>query len=179
MKNRIYREYKHILTFILLLSFLIAGPGCGGGEKITYTDVSIEDNYLGGDYEIFFPDTSTDVNLTYTLNLGADTKDVFFIFTNTSESNHALPQLLENTVSGRSADEDDQALVAAPESGDQPVPGLQRGKPEISDFNRNALLNADSLSRNIYEPLEDPVPSNDTVGGSGTFYLGQTSSGGS
>ncbi|MBN2158894.1 MAG: hypothetical protein JW807_05825 [Spirochaetes bacterium] len=95
-------------------------------------------------YLLSADDPVPNVNLQYSLTINDSPKDVYFIFTNTSPySKSSYPAVTDPEQSIY------QDII--PESGDgntqTPVPGGAagiRGKPEISEFNRNpfALLNS-------------------------------------
>ena len=129
---------------------------------------------LTSDYLVDYVDTSGSVDLTYTLNLGSATKDVFFVFTNTSATKDVeAPYSL--SVSGVSSDFEASSLLNK-----QDVSGGSRpesGKPEITEFNMDVAkrlsenpVSASSYSASVLYP-ETLTPSASSVGDNESFCI--------
>jgi hypothetical protein len=126
-----------IITIAVLL-FVLSGCGMTPDDsEIDYIIRETSNVYSGSDAEIYPVVTTENVELTYSLNLGASSKDVYFIFTNTDLiSETGSPYLLASTSDvfyapvNRFYKISNTMIAAEAETG-------KRGKPEISDFNNN------------------------------------------
>jgi len=156
---------KYFLVFpAALLSFLLL-PGCGGGG-ISFVDIEKTDTVTSGDYDVFQLIKTGNTEVTYTLDMGSETRDVYFIFTNTHASKtKTSPEYI--TEESRSAADTKTTVDQSMEAG----PVAMRGKPEITIKNREVLTTFDQdTSRAVY-PLDDIVPRFDTVGAPGTLNI--------
>lgn len=129
-------RYKYgIFPVIIITLFVFFTLSCGGGGGIQYYEVEQTVTFDGGNYGAYQINKSGDIDLTCTLQLGSNVKDVYFIVTNTHPENNIIIPAIDGT-SGRSAGENfsDESLFVP---GD--LPGPLRGSPEISKGNREFL----------------------------------------
>ncbi len=172
--------FKKVITILILLLLL---SGCGmtpDDSEVDYIIREIDNVYSGSDAEIYPLTTTEDVELTYSLNLGASSKDVYFIFTNTDLVSEAgSPYLLASTSDIYNIPVKKFSVVpdAIPEA--EAETG-KRGKPEISDFNNNPWDYIGSepetfIKRRYKLPAENTEVLKSTVG-TGSEFLNTSSS---
>ncbi|TFH39222.1 MAG: hypothetical protein E4G96_09365 [Chrysiogenales bacterium] len=153
-----------------------------------YHDFAIVENGIDAageyDFKMYGPedyDNIGNVNLTYTLDLGANVKDVYFLFTNihtstdTSYPAVSVPALgINQGISLGIAQETEPVKAAMPDPGRSGI----RGKPEASEFNRNPFpfisrINPVSLLLGIITP---PEPRYDGPGNTQSFKINSLTS---
>ena len=127
--------------------------------------ITKENTYSGISPQIYQIDTSTDTNLTYSLDLGTSTKDVYFVFTNI-ELNDSLSTPVVSNALNQIDYPTNQLLRNTTDN-----TGLWRsGKPEIDKFNENPFLyinkTQNQAQRNIISPSK---PSYDIIGDTNYF----------
>ncbi len=155
-----------ILFVILIVVFVFFLISCGGGEGIQYYEVEQTVTFDGGNYGAYQIQKSGDIDLTCTLQLGSNVKDVYFIVTNTHPENNIIIPAIDGT-SGRSAGENfsDESLFVP---GD--LPGALRGSPEISKGNREFLKSMGEVeSPSARPPTARSVPYSRSVGDTALF----------
>jgi len=129
-----------LISGIILPLFTITACGGGGGGDDTpsYTKVTKSDTYVGVD-KVFKVETSGDTEITYSIDLGYNTGTVYYIFTNTNLSaDTTSPSYLADFIDQN--DEDfpiDKPLFSESTPSGTLSKSLQRGKPEITEFNSN------------------------------------------
>ncbi len=172
MNNNPIRILSAFLSSIVLFSFFIA---CSDDDKTEqWYDIARSSAYSGSGSEVFLIDTNGNVHLTYTLSLGNNYKDVYFIFTNTTFADASQMPVVKN-IAGSIANEtpvDDSfahsdaraQFVAASEA-----PIAQRGTPEITEFNHRPIVATDGTSSVRYA-FSPPVVRADITGQTGSFY---------
>lgn len=141
-----------------------------------YRDITLSNTYDSSKiYNYFLLDTSFNTNLTYNLDLGNNTKDVYFVFTNVNladgttypkfnSENPASPQNLAPTTA------DTNPAKPDPAAGIFSGPG---GKREISEFNRKpyAFLNKINPVNMLLNIIPPSQPSFASVGNTYSFYM--------
>jgi hypothetical protein len=152
-------------------SLLIAGAYKNAGTvNETYSDAL---GYYYNTITIPEQDGGKNVRFEYNLDLGADYKDVYFVFTNTSTSSRSSYPLLDSTsmsvTQGATPESVDAARAAALSTGST----AQRGKPEISEFNRKPwdILNKINPVNVLLNSIALPEPRQDTVTDIHTFKI--------
>jgi len=184
-KNMIKALYKAnaALLFAIILSVF---SGCGVDADDIEANYRVKDYtsfYSGAGEEVFNIITSGDVELIYNLELGTSTKDVYFIFTNTSlSSDTTAPYLLSSSIeaSSYSAYPELKSIssVESKVSVDS-VTGV-RGKPEISDFNNDPWSYLDSvepeITRREYKIKEssDYIAKNTSIVGDSISFMNRS-----
>lgn len=147
VKNRIADILISAITISILGITACGGGGGGGGgapgsSTRTYTPVTKSETY-NSSKSIYEVETTGDVELTYTFDLGTDSKHVYYIFTNTNFSAETVsPSCLSNILNDDKDFSDNEFSLEKPlfsETGaSSSSKGIAlRGKPEISEFNRN------------------------------------------
>jgi hypothetical protein len=147
-----------VVPFFSLLLLTAAACNSGGGEESTsidYRAAAQSQTYTGPGQEVYKVSTAGNVELTYTLTLGASIRDVYFIFTNSSVSSDTNSPYFLN---GYNIAEEDYPLeessVPAFSSLSASKSTAGRGKPEITDFNSNPWkhlgIDRDSASKPVY-----------------------------
>jgi hypothetical protein len=138
----------------------------------------VYDTFSAFDYEYYSvsvpeQDAGKNVSFQYNLDLGGDPKNVYFIFTNTNISgNSAYPTLdpASLNVSQNATPEMADALRStALSTGDT----AQRGKPEVSEFNRDpwGFLNRINPVNMLLNSIAIPEPRQDTENQTHTFRI--------
>ena len=91
---------KHIIfCFFIIFILLFSCSQEIVTREVVYSDEYTQDTYDHSPYQYFLVDTTTDVNLTYELNLDGDSRDVYFIFTNISpSSSYEPPEFLSSYI---------------------------------------------------------------------------------
>jgi hypothetical protein len=137
------------------------------------TSSAISDVYSSSGSNIFIHNdlnTNSNAYVTYTLDLGSETKDVYFVFTNISlDSNSANPTVSANNILSDTLLNKSNSTVT--NLSDDNVLTL-KDKPEISEFNRKAMS---YVSKNNSLINKSILPSSitktaDVVGNSVSFY---------
>jgi len=154
------RSYFSIVLTAIISLCTSCSDSTGMIDSIYYRDFEAENTYCGSGNGIFHIETDDNVNLTYTLDLGENTRDVYFLFTNTSlsepavmksisadfdKTNHTYNAVLPDCSNKNHTSYNDTALL--------------RGKPEISEYNKNPLAHNDTaspFSRSLTSP-EGPL----------------------
>lgn len=137
MIKALYKAY----TLFFLTLILSVFSGCGVDADDLEADYKVKDYnsvYSGPDVEVFNIITSGDVELTYNLDLGASTRDVYFIFTNISlSSDTTAPYILSSAIESTDYTFFSKFKKTAPAQVKGQEERGQKGKPEISDFNND------------------------------------------
>jgi hypothetical protein len=153
-------------------SLLIAGAYKNAGTvSNTYADPPAGYDY----YSVTIPEQEEgkNVRFQYNLDLGADTRDVYFIFTNTSSSANSLYPSLDPSSLGINQSATPEYIDAARAAALSAGSAAQRGKPEISEFNRKPweLLNQINPVNALLNSIALPEPRQDTVTDIHTFTI--------
>ena len=69
------------MMLAILLMLIPISCGDDGPAPEVWTDVTRTDTYSGSGDQVFLVDTTGNVNLTYTLDVGEVPREVYFIFT--------------------------------------------------------------------------------------------------
>ena len=178
MINNLSKAYASLLLAIIISAF----SGCGVDADDLEADYKVKDytsTYEGSSEEIYHIITSGDVELTYSLDLGAYTKDVYFIFTNTSlSSDTTAPYLLSNSFNAADYSVYQELKSISPAKSKVSVESKTgvRGKPEISDFNNDPWSYIESMEPEIKkrdykikEPSDYSLKNASTLGTSISF----------
>jgi len=151
---------KVIIYPVLTLVFALSCSGNDEPGPEVWLNVSRSNSYNGSDPAVYLVDTSGNVNLTYTLTLGASPKSVYFILTNTTMGDAGSYPTVKNAggedtgESLQSITESEDVQYQADTTGD-PERTAQTGKPEITAFNENPFAHVsreespDTLMRSI------------------------------
>jgi hypothetical protein len=172
------KENKLIFKIqITVFSVLILIFGCSPQKvvypvenSIDYTAVSANDSIDPSvTNDVIHVDTSGYVDLTYDLDIGTSSKDVYFIFTNTALSAAGSnPQVLSSNIhdTGKSL----KMIRSTDNAKNNNRPELVRGRPYISDFNKDAFGYTDTAnvtqsynSRSLFIPPKNRDIVNDTT----------------
>ncbi len=171
-------QKKLSIVLTIFLSFLIF-VSCSDDDDASesWSSISRSNTYTGPGSEVFLVDTNGNVHLTYTLSLGSSSKDVYFIFTNTTSSDAAQMPVVKNRVGDDDIgdDIDSESSFRTELSAEVPSPSAQpiaqRGKPEITEFNHRPIVRTETFSpRGLLRSLTPPTLRADTEGSPGTFY---------
>ncbi len=161
---------KIISTMFISGAVLITACGVEKSDTASvtkYTSASKSDVY-NGTGEVFKVATSGNTELTYNLDIGAVPKTVYYIFTNTNLSAETTsPSSLLNIFEQYSNDfSPDRPSFSESTREEESVNGLERGKPEVTEYNSNPWKYADSdksaESRSysyINNPVDEPLRS--------------------
>ena len=174
-------NFKKLIISILTLSIffidiLFIQTACPPVTTTTTTTTTINNNYIpiskeniytGNSPQIYLIDTSTNTNLTYSLDLGTSTKDVYFVFTNVELNDSSSTPIVSDALN--QTDYPTNQLLRNSTNNT----GLWRsGKPEIDKFNENPFLyinkTQNQTQRNIISPS---TPSYDTIGDTNYFII--------
>ncbi len=184
IKNYQKKIYRMLISGVILS--IAANIGCRGNDSSTnggirYVAVSQSDTYSGTN-EVFKVATSGNAEITHNLDVGSTPKTVYYIFTNTNlTADKTSPSFVANFMD--QVDDGDFSLdrPSFSESSTSDISNsLQRGKPEITEFNNNPWKYAgaektedtgrnSSMSINISPPMKSAV--NDSI----SFMNGSTS----
>lgn len=173
MNNYPIRILRVFLSGMVLFSYFIACSDDDGGEQ--WYDIARSSAYSGTGSEVFLIDTNGNVHLTYTLSLGNNYKDVYFIFTNTTFADASQMPVVKNIAGSSDGDKTlDDASFAHSDARAQFVaaseaPIAQRGTPEITEFNHRPIVATDGTSPVRYA-FSPPVVRADSVNQTGSFY---------
>jgi hypothetical protein len=147
-----------ICTSLFFLSFI-----CGEPIEIAegpYIDVNKSYNYIGGSTEYDLVDTNENSNLTYNLDLGVSTKDVYFIFTNIHLGATATAPEVQSLQDDENVVFNSNTYAHATEIIEDNFT-LTKGLPEISEFNRKNHSKESSTSftniRNNFNTISAPL----------------------
>jgi hypothetical protein len=172
------QEHKKLI-FVLYFIVFLAMINCEStkNDGLVFVDSSAQFTYDNTKtYQYFLFETTDNVNLTYELDLLGQTKDVYFIFTNTNISiNHAAPSFLSSYMNSEFDDQRSSISTTESEPMNPPTEVAMRGKPEITEFNSqpldaNLTDKFDSgASRNVFISPEEPRL--DTEGEAKSFIL--------
>ncbi len=158
----------NILYFTLITVLLSASlfTGCSGDsdDGITYIETSISDTYSGSGDKVFYPSTSGNTELTYSLDLGSSTKKVYFVFTNSNTgADVSVPELMNISYSTKSFSVPSIKKSSMPSVSIKNKPAT-RGKFEATAFYETAreLLqtdgkrkyNIESSANNFLKPMK-------------------------
>jgi len=165
------------MMLAILLMLIPISCGDDGPSPEVWTDVTRTDTYSGSGDQVFLVDTTGNVNLTYTLDVGEVPREVYFIFTNTTMSDAGSNPVVKS-VDGEEPDSAEQIMSddsgSASYSRSASINDLEvphSGKPHIDEFNQNPFVyitNANStLSRSLIQ-LEPPLY--DAEDQSSSFY---------
>lgn len=174
--NKLTVSIVGLLCFVILVS-------CSDFSKVEYTELTVNDVYDVSGTGVFYPETSGYVDLTYNLDLGSSSYDIFFILTNKSQTssadahnisgNYISSAAYQNSISAASEDESAEDIA-------ENQPGM-RGKPDISAFNNDPFSKIDTTggdtaySMSFIEPSSPAYDINigsaadDEAGDTGTF----------
>ena len=135
------------------------------------------DNYRGPGHEVFHVNAPGQQVFIYTLDLGANTRDVYFIFTNTGFYDQNIP-IVEDLTTSRSGKDPSLSASVKPTHIPLSSKGL-RGKPEITLFNENPFAYIEPISgkgtgKGMTAP--PPYPLFDSFGQKHNFIYDSTSS---
>jgi hypothetical protein len=143
--------------------------------QAVYGDVTRADTYTAAGSEGFLVDTVSRVDVQYTLDLGADPRDVFFVFSNVGEAATSLPTVtkVSGSFGARVA-----PVLARPAAGlVSATPRAIRGNPRADAFTAESAARLRAMSRVSPRALIPP-PFTDVAGTStGTFYYESTTVG--
>jgi len=165
------------MMLAILLMLIPISCGDDGPAPEVWTNVTRTDTYSGSGDQVFLVDTTGNVNLTYTLDVGEVPREVYFIFTNTTMSDAGSNPVVksmggEEPNSAEQIMSDDSGSASYSRSAsinDLEVP--HSGKAHIDEFNQNPFVyitNANStLSRSLIQ-LEPPLY--DAEDQSSSFY---------
>lgn len=163
-------------ALMLFIFFTACADDDGDSEK--WYDITRSNVYSGSGSEVYLVDTNGNVHLTYTLSLGSYYRNVYFIFTNTTFADATQMPVVKNLKGddGNTSDDSESESVSVPETraqvsiAEQPI--VQRGTPEITEFNHRPIVATEVDSSNtLLRSLITPAPLKaDTVGQTGTFY---------
>lgn len=134
-----------LISGIILSLFAITACGGGGGgggddggDDVSYTPATESDTYSSSD-EIYRVETTGDTELTYSIDLGSNTKTVYYIFTNTNlTAETTSPSYISSIINN----ENEEFSLQRPQFSESSASGspfrpLLRGKPEITEYNSN------------------------------------------
>jgi len=137
-KIKLFNIIYFTLVTVLLSASLFTGCGGESDDGITYVETSLSDAYSGSGDKIFYPSTSGNVELTYSLDLGSNTKKVYFVFTNSNTGKDvSVPELMNISYSTESFSVPSINKSSMPSVGINNKPAT-RGKPEITAFYETA-----------------------------------------
>lgn len=156
------------LTRALVFAALLAAAGCR--NPAADLPDSFRDTYSGSGPQVFHVAAAGGYTFTYSLDLGAATREVYFVFTNTSTATRVNPTVLSPAMarglepSAAPAAARRERVPPAELSGPRGI----RGLPEVAAFNENpgAFLPARPASRDATAP---PPPLLDEVGDANGF----------
>lgn len=164
----------------LAVTFQLLSCGNDGPNPEVWTDVSKTDSYSGSGDQVILVDTTGNVNLTYTLDLGANTRDVYFIFTNTTMSDAGSNPVVKSV----GAEEPDPQIMSDTDTSSSfmdssitnDIPAGQRGTQEISEFNRNpfAYITNNDSGTMLKSMITAPEPLLTIVGDETPFFYDKT-----
>ncbi|MBN2442155.1 MAG: peptidase M30 [Spirochaetales bacterium] len=147
---------SHCILIITIVVSLFTFTGCPEADP-GFIDSSAQSTYSGIGDEVFHINTSTDVNLTHTLHLGASIADVYYVFTNTKPYSHADHPVIS---SKSSVNKTRESLTGT--QSEYSGLGGRKGKPEISAYNKDV---SDFLGTGTAKGISPEEPQKDTVGG--------------
>jgi len=188
--------FKVLIKFINLLiksviissALLIAacGGGGGGGEsdggsgEITYESIGVSFSYSGPMERVYKIQSSGNVELTLNLDLGSNTRTVYYIFTNTNFSAETdSPKCLTNLIDPNNEQSNAESSIIKPLFSESAFlknysKSPARGKPEISEFNSNPWKHIGKekiAGKKLNYPIENGAkgPLKSTVGETNDF----------
>ncbi len=192
MKKLLHISYIFlIIPALLFLSRCTSGTSNNSNDLLALSQIHYVDidpiqkkftNSMGTGYEYYhvdIPEQTAGQNVSFDFtfnNTVGDPKDVYFIFSNISTSSSSTYPLINysqdisQSVLGDSIASQPKALV----SGSQIV----KGKPEISEFNRNPYLYLNKINpiNMLLSIVPATEPAYDSIGGSNSFQISSTSS---
>ncbi len=181
------------ITYIILFSSLLFFTYCNSGnssrsdqmssllalENFSYTEIAPLNNVftdtLGTGYDYYhlnIPEQTAgdNVSFDYTFDTGAETKDIYFIFTNISPSQNSTYPVISST---KSVTQSALPLTVSKPKSLEMDSHPMKGKPEISEFNRNpyAYLNTINPVNMLLSLLPSTKPNYDYKDQSGSFII--------
>lgn len=128
----------------ILVSFLFI-IGCSDDDSgINYKPLSISQFYDSSDgkVKVLYPETSGDVELTYTLDINVNDKQVYFIFTNSNTGRDVtMPYFISKNVWHAETAFDPMTAETNLNNEIREYPNAQRGIPEVKELTKELLQN--------------------------------------